>query len=614
MKDKASSLDFYAFLHANREALAGSFIKKVYQVSPDSFLFQLHSPVSSRLMLFIALRKGIFLKDVERPEEPTSLAMMLRKMLGDRKILEVQQVNFDRVMRFSLSGNGEVVFEMFREGNLIVVQDGRIEYALNPREWRNRKILRGEPYVPPSLSDPSAFGAQEISSMLASSSASLVQTVATRMNLGGEFAEELIHRIGADKSAPAAQSLGLSESILRGFRDLLDEASRGRAYLYSGEGILSPVLLSHLGREPDRVYEDLNLAYSEFLDTTSVADEESPLRRRIESQRRSIEEFRKREEEFRRLGSVAMSHLKDLDAIIRHLREGDLVEAGQCRAVSLDKASRTAVVSCEGMEFSVDIRKSAGENASALFGQAKEMKQKAEGAAKALEETLRLEEASRKRENRPRRQQKYWFEAYRWFFTSEGFLVVAGRDARSNEKLVKKHMTDRDLYVHADLYGAPSTLIKVEGDKQPGEATIREACAFAVSFSRAWPAGVSSGSAYWVYPQQVSKTPESGEYVATGSWIVRGKRNYLFDLPLDLDIGMYSYRGEELVMAFPHREKWEGKRVRIVPGDVRRKEVVARVSEFLGVDRDEVERVLPPGSSRILSMEGAAKESEEPAL
>ncbi|WP_162509777.1 NFACT family protein [Thermogymnomonas acidicola] len=199
MKDKASSLDFYAFLHANREALAGSFIKKVYQVSPpDSFLFQLHSPpVSSRLMLFIALRKGgIFLKDVERPEEPTSLAMMLRKMLGDRKILEVQQVNFDRVMRFSLSGNGEVVFEMFREGNLIVVQDGRIEYALNPpREWRNRKILRGEPYVPPSLSDPSAFGAQEISSMLASSSASLVQTVATRMNLGGEFAEELIHRI-----------------------------------------------------------------------------------------------------------------------------------------------------------------------------------------------------------------------------------------------------------------------------------------------------------------------------------------------------------------------------------------------------------------------------------
>lgn len=430
MKDKASSLDFYAFLHANREALAGSFIKKVYQVSPpDSFLFQLHSPpVSSRLMLFIALRKGgIFLKDVERPEEPTSLAMMLRKMLGDRKILEVQQVNFDRVMRFSLSGNGEVVFEMFREGgNLIVVQDGRIEYALNPREWRNRKILRGEPYVPPSLSDPSAFGAQEISSMLASSSASLVQTVATRMNLGGEFAEELIHRIGADKSAPAAQSLGLSESILRGFRDLLDEASRGgRAYLYSGEGILSPVLLSHLGREPDRVYEDLNLAYSEFLDTTSVADEESPLRRRIESQRRSIEEFRKREEEFRRLGSVAMSHLKDLDAIIRHLREGDLVEAGgQCRAVSLDKASRTAVVSCEGMEFSVDIRKSAGENASALFGQAKEMKQKAEGgAAKALEETLRLEEASRKRENRPRRQQKYWFEAYRWFFTSEASLL-----------------------------------------------------------------------------------------------------------------------------------------------------------------------------------------------
>ena len=79
-------------------------------------------------------------------------------------------------------------------------------------------------------------------------------------------------------------------------------------------------------------------------------------------------------------------------------------------------------------------------------------------------------------------------------------------------------MGDNDFYVHADIHGAPSTIVKAENGVKPTEKSLYEACAFALSFSRAWAAGMRTGSAYWVTPVQVSKTPESGEYISTGSW------------------------------------------------------------------------------------------------
>ena len=36
---------------------------------------------------------------------------------------------------------------------------------------------------------------------------------------------------------------------------------------------------------------------------------------------------------------------------------------------------------------------------------------------------------------------QFWFERYKWFITSGGRLVIAGRDAHTNDNVVKKHST-----------------------------------------------------------------------------------------------------------------------------------------------------------------------------
>ena len=57
----------------------------------------------------------------------------------------------------------------------------------------------------------------------------------------------------------------------------------------------------------------------------------------------------------------------------------------------------------------------------------------------------------------------FWFEKFFWFISSENYLVIAGRDMQQNELIVKKYMRAGDLYVHADLHGASSVVIKNPG-------------------------------------------------------------------------------------------------------------------------------------------------------
>jgi len=46
-------------------------------------------------------------------------------------------------------------------------------------------------------------------------------------------------------------------------------------------------------------------------------------------------------------------------------------------------------------------------------------------------------------------------------------------------------------------------------------------------------------SAWWVYDHQVSKTAPSGEYLTTGSFMIRGKKNFLPPTPLVMGFGFF---------------------------------------------------------------------------
>eukprot|EP00873_Tetraselmis_striata_P034994 jgi/Tetstr1/455258/TSEL_042096.t1 len=131
-----------------------------------------------------------------------------------------------------------------------------------------------------------------------------------------------------------------------------------------------------------------------------------------------------------------------------------------------------------------------------------------------------------------------WFEKFHWFITSENYLVLTGRDAQQNELLVKRYLRRGDIYVHADLHGASTTIVKNPRPDEPvPPLTITQAGCTAVCRSRAWDAKIVT-SAWWVHHHQVSKTAPTGEYLPTGSFMVRGKKNFLPPSQLVMGLGM----------------------------------------------------------------------------
>jgi hypothetical protein len=83
-----------------------------------------------------------------------------------------------------------------------------------------------------------------------------------------------------------------------------------------------------------------------------------------------------------------------------------------------------------------------------------------------------------------------------------------------------------DLYVHADLHGASSIVIKNHTSDAVPPKTLNEAGCMAICYSSAWNDRIVT-SAWWVHHHQVSKTAPTGEYLTTGSFMIRGKKNYL---------------------------------------------------------------------------------------
>ncbi|CAG8621775.1 5842_t:CDS:10, partial [Ambispora leptoticha] len=149
----------------------------------------------------------------------------------------------------------------------------------------------------------------------------------------------------------------------------------------------------------------------------------------------------------------------------------------------------------------------------------------------------------------------FWFEKFLWFVSSENYLVIAGRDMQQNELLVKRYLRKGDLYVHADLHGAASVVIKNPNDSQPvPPSTLFQAGTMSVCQSKAWEAKIVT-SAYWVHADQVSKTAPSGEYLTTGSFMIRGKKNFLPPVQLVYGLGLFFKVDEQSIANHLHERR-----------------------------------------------------------
>ena len=206
------------------------------------------------------------------------------------------------------------------------------------------------------------------------------------------------------------------------------------------------------------------------------------------------------------------------------------------------------------MELTLYLDKTVEQNAAIYFETSKKAKKKLEGATAALiESTKKLAKLEKEKKEKDKVNQQTeqnlktktkseWYEKFRWFISSEGFLVIGGRDATTNEIIIKKFTDKEDIVFHTDMAGSPFFVIKCAQEKKkgkiPSEITLQETANATAIFSRAWKLGMSTLDVFYVSPEQISKTPQSGEYLVKGAFVIRGKTIYLKPDKMEVAIGV----------------------------------------------------------------------------
>ncbi|KAF2688028.1 hypothetical protein K458DRAFT_415103 [Lentithecium fluviatile CBS 122367] len=212
------------------------------------------------------------------------------------------------------------------------------------------------------------------------------------------------------------------------------------------------------------------------------------------------------------------------------------------------KAPTTQPVAEPKLAIDVNLGLSAWANSSEYFEEKKTAKSKEErtleASGKALKNTERKVAADLKKGLkqekevlRPVRKQQ-WFEKFISFISSDGYLVLGGKDAQQNEIIYRKYLRKGDIYVHADLKGAAPMIIKNNPntpDAPMPPSTLSQAGHLSVCTSEAWDSKAVM-SAWWVNADQVSKTGHTGEFLAPGLFNITGKKEFL--PPAQLIVGL----------------------------------------------------------------------------
>ena len=629
-KRELSSVDIAALVSELR-AYEGAKVDKAYLYDEGLVRLRMRDFDRGRVELLCSVEDPTFVvaADPERvpdaPGRPPNFAMMLRNRIANAELVEVGQYEFDRIVTLAFERGDErttVVVELFGDGNLAVLDEhDEVVDSLRTVRLKSRTVAPGAPYeFPDSRLNPLAVSYDAFVARMEASDTDVVRTLATKVNFGGLYAEEVCARAGVTKTLAIADATeaayeALYDAVDRLAADLRETNLDPRIYEEDGGVVdVTPFPLAEREGLDAGSFDSFNRALDVYVDrleresgTEAAGDPDRPdfeaeiakYERIVAQQEGAIEEFAEEAERYRDRAEAVYARYELVDEVLSTVRaardEGhgwddieDRLAEGAERGIaaaeaveSVDGAAGTVTVRLDGLSVGLDPAEGVEHNADRLYREAKRVEEKREGAIDAVAETREQLEAAKARKEAwesdddeeddeeddadvdwlarssvPLRTADHWYERFRWFHTSDDFLVIGGRNADQNEALVKKYLEGNDRFFHAQAHGGPVTVLKATGPSEPSrdveipDRSLAEAAQFAVAYSSVWKAGRFAGDAYEVAPSQVSKTPESGEYLEKGGFAVRGDRTYYRDVACEAVVGV-QVEGETRVVGGP---------------------------------------------------------------
>lgn len=648
-----TSLELLAVVNELR-ALTGAKVNKIYQPDSRQLLIIFHRP-DGNYQLKIDSGIGIYLTSLklEMPSAPQHFCLFLRKHLNNAVLQNIIQKNLERIIELhfqTVEGTKILICELFSKGNFVLADHNyNILSCAAIQIWTHRTIKKGEVYkYPPQQFNALRLDKPQFSEAIKKwKSDEIVKLLAAGLGLGGVYAEEVCLKAKINKSTSCnklsdeeiEKVYSAAQAIIYKFQKQADAQA-----VYESAKVLDAtpfkLELYKTNKPAESFNQALDVLYSQETTAKIRAEKQESFNKKIqqlqnicETQKQSLENYRQEYIRNQKLAESIYSNYQLISNIfnkikeakdaghnwnaiinvLEHEKEQGVYEARMIK--SIIPITNSLILDIDG-ELSLDIAKSIEQNAGAYYEIAKSLKSKSEGAQKIIEKTQREIEELKARQfefdDKTERElpkpikkiEKKWYERFRWFFTSSNLLAVGGRDATTNDILIKKYLEVKDIVFHTELAGSPFFILK-EGREKSTEKDREEAAIATASFSRAWASGAGAADVYWVLPEQVTKDAPAGEYLGKGAFMIRGRKNYLRNIILEVSIGADK---EGRIMSGPRSavSKHCIKIAAVKPGQEKTSDIAKKIAAKLEIKNklNEIVAALSSGGSVFVSSSG----------
>ena len=617
------------------DQVQGYYISNIYGITKDSILFKLHHTEKSDLFMMIST-SGVWLTAVKIDQmEPNRLLKRLRSDLLRLKLKKIEQIGAERIAYFTFEGFGKefvLVGEFFGDGNIILCNsDMKILALQHSIDVRHRKLGVGLEYVAPPSSGLDIFNLQESDfDELKTTDLLAAKWFGRTLGLPKKYVEAVFEIAQID--GKKIGNLLTNDEIIRIFetvKKIVSDVISGNHDAIIVRNEKTEVLPIKLGKlegditSTNSFIEGLDTVFTEniiekgkLVQSTGSDKKIKELQTQISEQEKAIETVKERS---KNITAVANSLFEMVSKGIISIEDPSAQDILHIHNAKLVNEKGIPLIVVQDEKIKIKTQSPLQSIASVLFNEAKKQSGAISSIQAIKEKTeKKLEKFKNKTESEKdlfivtEIRKKNWYERYRWFFTTDGYLTVGGRDAASNSAVIRKHLDKDDKVFHGDIFGSPFFILK-DAEHAP-DTTMNEIAHATVCFSRAWREGMYGVSAYWVHPEQIKKSAPSGEFLPKGSFTIEGQRNFIKSETLRLAVGIIKQDDDYVLTCGPPEpiKKYSTCYAIIEPHGSEMAESAKKIRiEFAKLEEqiaksipiDDYVRALPAGKSQIIKIE-----------
>lgn len=596
------------------QRLVNGRIQNIYDLSNNNhnehcYLIKITITSLKRETVFIIIKPGYYLYEIKNPPTwrrkiPSSFCQKMRSHFKNKRINEISHFGNDRIIRI-FTGEGTtqncLVIELFGEGNISITDHNNLLLSfIYPHRYGGYRLKVNQPHPAWNTERRGIyrddFILEKIPKIIEFIENNKKDTHFLKIitnHLGKDISSELNHILIKNY-----QNNDKPENLLKILTNIINSILNSKESVIIDNKNCLPYIYHYLNfdtksRDNIKVFYKFGTALENYLEKylpnnssdkpmiTTLKDDpihQKKERAILDSNQKQVNELTSKINKLRRNVNLMENNKEEFCEKLKILDENTVVTGRE----------HLVVLRVNGNDISIRADKSYYDNLSIKYQNIKYLNKRLNKVKMGLEKGL----FNINKFNKVNKTKKVvldtkinlvtnkWYQEYYWFYTTNSFLVICGKNSTHNETIVKKMMEINDIYLHSEIPGSGSALIKNPDKKSITPSDLEQAGTFVICHSNAWKANVIARP-YWVKPEQVSKTTNSGEYITKGSFIIRGKRNYL-SLP-ELILGVTLCNNQLMIAPYSTIINM-GKKIKLFPGRQKRNLVLNKIIKYFNID------------------------------